>query len=101
MRELVDERGAVLDRPILRRDRHAFDPRDPHAEASARTLGLCKGAEQRRMTLFGFPARGIDLLIGRPASRIEIGERSEEHTSELQSLMRTSYAVFCLKKKKK
>src|SRR3546814_6398404 len=27
--------------------------------------------------------------------------RSEEHTSELQSLMRTSYAVFCLKKKKK
>src|SRR3546814_4498783 len=26
--------------------------------------------------------------------------RSEEHTSELQSLMRTSYAVFCLKKKK-
>src|SRR3546814_2997343 len=27
-------------------------------------------------------------------------ERSEEHTSELQSLMRTSYAVFCLKKKR-
>src|SRR3546814_4170083 len=33
----------------------------------------------------------------------EIGQadRSEEHTSELQSLMRISYAVFCLKKKKK
>src|SRR3546814_5193774 len=31
----------------------------------------------------------------------EIGDRSEEHTSELQSLMRISYAVFCLKKKKK
>src|SRR3546814_3294676 len=29
------------------------------------------------------------------------GARSEEHTSELQSLMRISYAVFCLKKKKK
>src|SRR3546814_2943690 len=29
------------------------------------------------------------------------GRRSEEHTSELQSLMRISYAVFCLKKKKK
>src|SRR3546814_8849715 len=29
------------------------------------------------------------------------GWRSEEHTSELQSLMRNSYAVFCLKKKKK
>src|SRR3546814_9787144 len=31
----------------------------------------------------------------------EIEARSEEHTSELQSLMRISYAVFCLKKKKK
>src|SRR3546814_10436089 len=30
-----------------------------------------------------------------------MGFRSEEHTSELQSLMRISYAVFCLKKKKK
>src|SRR3546814_6910893 len=30
-----------------------------------------------------------------------LGDRSEEHTSELQSLMRNSYAVFCLKKKKK
>src|SRR3546814_1371541 len=29
------------------------------------------------------------------------GKRSEEHTSELQSLMRISYAVFCLKKKKR
>src|SRR3546814_10095326 len=42
-----------------------------------------------------------DVQIGRmlrvkPLSR----ERSEEHTSELQSLMRISYAVFCLKKKK-
>src|SRR3546814_5229915 len=31
----------------------------------------------------------------------ELGGRSEEHTSELQSLMRISYAVLCLKKKKK
>src|SRR3546814_4102020 len=31
---------------------------------------------------------------------VGIGGRSEEHTSELQSLMRISYAVFCLKKKK-
>src|SRR3546814_9013049 len=35
-----------------------------------------------------------------PARADERGDRSEEHTSELQSLMRTSYAVFCLKKKK-
>src|SRR3546814_2402497 len=31
---------------------------------------------------------------------VAVGDRSEEHTSELQSLMRISYAVFCLKKKK-
>src|SRR3546814_2898735 len=31
----------------------------------------------------------------------DVANRSEEHTSELQSLMRISYAVFCLKKKKK
>src|SRR3546814_10251469 len=33
-------------------------------------------------------------------ARHPVGHRSEEHTSELQSLMRISYAVFCLKKKK-
>src|SRR3546814_2022218 len=33
--------------------------------------------------------------------RVPAGVRSEEHTSELQSLMRISYAVFCLKKKKR
>src|SRR3546814_2303828 len=44
-----------------------------------------------------------DLTIDRAARRVFRGteERSEEHTSELQSLMRISYAVFCLKKKKK
>src|SRR3546814_1285902 len=31
---------------------------------------------------------------------VDVGRRPEEHTSELQSLMRISYAVFCLKKKK-
>src|SRR3546814_2950173 len=33
-------------------------------------------------------------------ARANVPDRSEEHTSELQSLMRISYAVFCLKKKK-
>src|SRR3546814_7398682 len=48
---------------------------------------------------------GADGIAGTPLwLRAEPGEdaamRSEEHTSELQSLMRISYAVFCLKKKK-
>src|SRR3546814_7694443 len=41
-----------------------------------------------------------DLLLGRYSMKeLSESDRSEEHTSELQSLMRISYAVFCLKKK--
>src|SRR3546814_4410879 len=49
------------------------------------------------------PPRGHRIVIetadGKPAAGF-VTARSEEHTSELQSLMRISYAVFCLKKKK-
>src|SRR3546814_10299679 len=41
------------------------------------------------------------LGAGLPAGRVPERKRSEEHTSELQSLMRISYDVFCLKKKNK
>src|SRR3546814_1754582 len=44
---------------------------------------------------------GVDLVWSAAAVALAVlGLRSEEHTSELQSLMRSSYAVFCLKKKK-
>src|SRR3546814_4343850 len=43
--------------------------------------------------------RGLAAQRDAPVASATV-ERSEEHTSELQSLMRTSYAVFCLKKKK-
>src|SRR3546814_9435188 len=41
------------------------------------------------------------IRVAKPLSAFSILRRSEEHTSELQSLMRISYAVFCLKKKSK
>src|SRR3546814_4207105 len=45
--------------------------------------------------------KGEDVIVGVNKYRLaDEDERSEEHTSELQSLMRISYAVFCLKKKK-
>src|SRR3546814_7775677 len=50
---------------------------------------------QELLHLRGQAAQNVGL------ARIRRGPRSEEHTSELQSLMRISYAVFCLKKKKK
>src|SRR3546814_10224746 len=56
--------------------------------------------EQYRILLLSpeRPCRSSVMPFGR-SSRIAV--RSEEHTSELQSLMRISYAVFCLKKQKK
>src|SRR3546814_9551416 len=59
-------------------------------DAPARVLGAGEDAF----------AQVLDLARDRRAVVGDAG-RSEEHTSELQSLMRTSYAVFCLKKKKK
>src|SRR3546814_8249347 len=47
--------------------------------------------------LLGGYKRGLHLVLRHPF--ITLCSRSEEHTSELQSLMRISYAVFCLKKK--
>src|SRR3546814_9322178 len=58
-------------------------------------LGLCRGVyrlalrAQLQLAVFG----------DRVGAEV-VGARAEEHTSELQSLMRISYAVFCLKKKK-
>src|SRR3546814_8040158 len=46
--------------------------------------------------------RQLESLLGEVDGAVEVyvdHERSEEHTSELQSIMRNSYAVFCLKKK--
>src|SRR3546814_7577699 len=51
--------------------------------------------------LVGFPSSVLDLCAMAQERGLQYsGKRSEEHTSELQSLMRISYAVFCLKKKK-
>src|SRR3546814_7143111 len=51
-------------------------------------------------TLKAEVVRGLDLMILRELTS-GVYFRSEEHTSELQSLMRLSYAVFCLQKKTK
>src|SRR3546814_1766076 len=82
------------------------------AGAPKRRFRISDGALVRRKHLDDFPAAAVvdrpderaDLLPrGRKIVQPEVGGgrpgRSEEHTSELQSLMRISYAVFCLKKK--
>src|SRR3546814_1429269 len=66
--------------------------------SSAFTASLVSGS------IFGLVLRGIVVLSQcrdvRGGHGVQYRIRSEEHTSELQSLMRISYAVFCLKKKK-
>src|SRR3546814_5438990 len=47
------------------------------------------------------PRQIVSVCMGPVASLAPAPPRSEEHTSELQSLMRISYAVFCLKKKQR
>src|SRR3546814_19400555 len=51
-----------------------------------------------RLNSAGRVVLDYDMRIAEP---LRVAGRSEEHTSELQSLMRISYAVFCLKKKKR
>src|SRR3546814_6863426 len=69
--------------------------------ATARELFLEPGERAERPRLLLAQHAGIAQGgCGAGCARERI-ERSEEHTSELQSLMRISYAVFCLKKKKK
>src|SRR3546814_3330298 len=58
----------------------------------------------RRAVLFGEPAMAVAARAGESLFRKfgdDEDDRSEEHTSELQSLMRNSYAVLCLKKKRR
>src|SRR3546814_4803853 len=57
----------------------------------------------RDLFVIGMQEQRVE-VVGAPRAQARGGvnlDRSEEHTSELQSLMRISYAVFCLKKKKK
>src|SRR3546814_4097635 len=61
-----------------------------------RYIGLGDAARDACLRL----VEGQPAAIGDPAIIDGLITRSEEHTSELQSLMRISYAVFCLKKKK-
>src|SRR3546814_4250638 len=71
-------------------------------ERQLAVLELQRPFEQmsRRAFVIGEGGEGIARPFGGIA-QVDEEDRSEEHTSELQSLMRISYAVFCLKKKKK
>src|SRR3546814_1737238 len=68
--------------------------RSPHDERKARLAAALRQNLHRRKAAARASA-------GAETQEAPAPDRSEEHTSELQSLMRISYAVFCLKKKTK
>src|SRR3546814_9107290 len=82
-------------------------PREPRLEVAAEIVIAQNVDLQQKVVLCRFDrlehgGKGF-LAVLQQLDAVAAGERqrSEEHTSELQSLMRISYAVFCLKKKKK
>src|SRR3546814_6997567 len=88
--------------------RSIFDARDFLGKAdAARALDAARHHRLDDRPHIFLGDRALILLIARRAAaisdrlvlQIAFAARSEEHTSELQSLMRISYAVFCLKKK--
>src|SRR3546814_7081934 len=74
---------------VERQGRHRY-----HRLASPAVAHMLEGIMSMANSLDGSGPAGRKKVVTGP-------RRSEEHTSELQSLMRISYAVFCLKKKKK
>src|SRR3546814_6605125 len=90
---LFRSHGGELDQgaaPEGRRHAHRNPEGGAHRKAGKRQLHGCRQAFQNDL-------HRRPMVLERPP---EIAARSEEHTSELQSLMRISYAVFCLKKKR-
>src|SRR3546814_4342458 len=87
-------------RAALRGDRGAFERVERDVDLRAAAADLLADVEHRCLVALALADHdgAVDLEV------VERGphgvHRSEEHTSELQSLMRSSYAVFCLKKNK-
>src|SRR3546814_5716907 len=80
-----------------------FAPAAANASAEARPMP-CAAAVMRTVfpsSVFVMSYPRLVLAVRSVAMEDLFHHRSEEHTSELQSLMRISYAVFCLKKKEK
>src|SRR3546814_5027395 len=85
----IDHRAAALG---ITAEEYAYDLL---LEQEGRAILYQPGANYRDGNL-----DAVHQMLSHSGTIVGLADRSEEHTSELQSLMRISYAVFCLKKKK-
>src|SRR3546814_4193605 len=106
-RKTLAQRAKSGDLEVKRRatwgmsDGNGSDPDRMRVMRSCRWTGRLGGATRdRRSSLFDIACIERGHHRDRTDAQAITSGRSEEHTSELQSLMRISYAVFCLKKKK-
>src|SRR3546814_12559659 len=83
------------------RDRYAHEGVELSLSTLADQVGAGAAALRPLYLLIEAHVLAAKRLHGDDTTVPVLAKRSEEHTSELQSLMRISYAVFCLKKKKK
>src|SRR3546814_6782016 len=98
----------MIRRPPISTRTYSLFPYSTLCRATAATEGIpVQELAARNSDVFEAMDKALDISFDRfirttdadhQAACVAIWERSEEHTSELQSLMRTSYAVFCLKK---
>src|SRR3546814_2454429 len=97
------DRRAEITRPVEAGRRRPQDDRAArHVAPEQQALGTTQHLDALEIEIVEHDARRnahVDAVDEQADRRIDRGDRSEEHTSELQSLMRISYAVFCLKKK--
>src|SRR3546814_9020811 len=100
MKEVIARPSALFLDLRARLDRMMFGGYAPEMEIDAAELAKLRNILREHPTAILFTHKTY--IDGATPSRLtydnDMPMRSEEHTSELQSLMRTSYAVFCLKK---
>src|SRR3546814_3417459 len=92
----ADLHGVIVASAVVRQYR-LLDPKSPIEVYAANPFGLTKNAAGKSFLKLDFKQaeKALEWMHSKG-----VRTRSEEHTSELQSLMRNPYAVFCLKKKR-
>src|SRR3546814_9023195 len=95
-REIVNSYGTPFKASVYTAELEALGSMD-----EAITIAIDRFKRDRELSCWSALADGYEVAYERKTVPVAADrDRSEEHTSELQSLMRISYAVFCLKKKK-